>query len=141
MKKGISGKTVKLKLRTSNFETFTRQISFMDPVQLSFEISEYATKLLEQEISEGMKFRLLGVGVSGFGPDQSYQAVKKLTKLKKYDHVVFHFFADNDLGDLLRNRTFIGGEFRNMGYCFPQKNILDRFLIIRVIKFLTIIFI
>tara|TARA_Y100001970_G_scaffold273192_1_gene371031 strand:- start:4401 stop:5495 length:1095 start_codon:yes stop_codon:yes gene_type:complete len=67
MKKGISGKTVKLKLRTSNFETFTRQISFMDPVQLSFEISEYATKLLEQEISEGMKFRLLGVGVSGFG--------------------------------------------------------------------------
>ena len=57
MKKGISGKTVKLKLRTSNFETFTRQISFMDPVQLSFEISEYATKLLEQEISEGMKFR------------------------------------------------------------------------------------
>ena len=30
-------------------------------------ISEYATKLLEQEISEGMKFRLLGVGVSGFG--------------------------------------------------------------------------
>tara|TARA_Y100001970_G_scaffold248183_1_gene317525 strand:- start:433 stop:1635 length:1203 start_codon:yes stop_codon:yes gene_type:complete len=73
-------------------------------------------------------------GVSGFGPDQSYQAVKKLTKLKKYDHVVFHFFADNDLGDLLRNRTFIRGEFRNMGYCFPQKNILDRFLIIRAFR-------
>ena len=67
MKKGISGKTVKLKLRTSDFSTFTRQISFSDPVQLSSEISEYATRLLEYEITEGIKFRLLGVGVSGFG--------------------------------------------------------------------------
>ena len=67
MKKGISGKTVKLKLRTSDFNTFTRQISFSDPVHLASEISEYATRLLEYEISEDIKFRLLGVGVSGFG--------------------------------------------------------------------------
>ena len=67
MKKGISGKTVKLKLRTSDFHTFTRQISFADPVQLASEISEYATRLLEYEIDEDIKFRLLGVGVSGFG--------------------------------------------------------------------------
>jgi len=67
MKKGISGKTVKLKLRTSDFHTFTRQVSFVDPVQLASEISEYATRLLEYEIDEDIKFRLLGVGVSGFG--------------------------------------------------------------------------
>ncbi|MFL2756172.1 MAG: DNA polymerase IV [Dehalococcoidia bacterium] len=67
MKKGISGKTVKLKLRTSDFSTFTRQVSFLDPVQLASEISEYATRLLEYEIDEDIKFRLLGVGVSGFG--------------------------------------------------------------------------
>ena len=45
-------------------------------------------------------------GVTGFGPDQSYLKASEILKSKRADLVVFHLFADNDFGDLLRNRIF-----------------------------------
>ena len=66
MANGMSGKTVKLKLRSSDFLTFTRQKSFTEAIHLSSEVAEIALDLLKRELTVGEKFRLVGVGVSGF---------------------------------------------------------------------------
>ena len=65
-RRGMKGKTVKLKLRDSDFETYTRQVTLTESIQLSSEISEAALELLKVELSGASKFRLVGVGISGF---------------------------------------------------------------------------
>ncbi|MCH7959084.1 MAG: SGNH/GDSL hydrolase family protein [Candidatus Hydrogenedentes bacterium] len=49
---------------------------------------------------------VINAGVIGFGPDQSLIRFEKEADLYKPDLVVFHIFADNDFGDLIRNRLF-----------------------------------
>jgi SGNH hydrolase-like domain, acetyltransferase AlgX len=49
---------------------------------------------------------VLDLGVPGFGPDQSANRFKALGPAAKAQAVVFHFFADNDFGDLLRNNLY-----------------------------------
>ena len=73
-------------------------------------------------------------GVSGFGPDQSLFAIAELTKDITYDYVVFHIFADNDLGDLIRNNNFVDDRLINSGYCFPEKPALERFVTFQSIR-------
>jgi len=63
---GLSGHTVKLKLRLSDFTTFTRQVTLPAPVASPDEIAVAARSLLTPEIQPGRRFRLVGVGVSGF---------------------------------------------------------------------------
>ncbi len=63
---GIGGHTVKLKLRLSDFTTFTRQVTLPAPVISPDEIAVAARSLLTPEIQPGRHFRLVGVGVSGF---------------------------------------------------------------------------
>ena len=65
-RRSLWGRTVKVKLRLTDFTTFTRQITLPDPVQASDEIAEVAGALVAAEIGPGKTFRLLGVGVSGF---------------------------------------------------------------------------
>ncbi len=73
----LQGRTVKLKLRLSDFTTFTRQITLPQTVRTSDEIVEAASGLMDAEIGGGRVFRLIGVGVSGFGipqdPDSTIQ--------------------------------------------------------------------
>ena len=45
-------------------------------------------------------------GVVGMGPDQSLLRLKREVYELEPDVVVFHVFADNDFGDLIRNRLF-----------------------------------
>jgi DNA polymerase-4 len=59
--------TIKLKLRWSDFTTFTRQLTLLQPTNDGEEIARVAGQLLDQEWSRGQYVRLLGVGVSGFG--------------------------------------------------------------------------
>jgi len=66
MRRGLKGKTVKLKLRDSDFKTYTRQVTSTESMQLSSEIAESALKLLNLELLGDSKFRLVGVGISGF---------------------------------------------------------------------------
>ena len=66
MRRGMKGKTVKLKLRDSDSETYTRQVTLTESIQLSSEISQAALELLKVELSGASKFRLVGVGISGF---------------------------------------------------------------------------
>jgi succinate dehydrogenase flavin-adding protein (antitoxin of CptAB toxin-antitoxin module) len=48
----------------------------------------------------------VNAGIIGFGPDQSLIRFKKEADRYKPDLVIFHIFADNDFGDILRNRLF-----------------------------------
>lgn len=65
-RRDLHGRTVKLKLRLSDFTTFTRQTTVAEPVSSSIEIATAATTLLRAELQPGILFRLVGVGVSGF---------------------------------------------------------------------------
>ena len=73
-RKGLRGRTVKLKLRLSDFTTFTRQKTLPERVESSAEIAGAAIVLLEAELSERRQFRLVGVGVSGFDDAPSEHA-------------------------------------------------------------------
>lgn len=52
------------------------------------------------------EIEVINAGVIGFGPDQSLIRFEKEAELYEPDLVVFHIFADNDFGDLIRNRLF-----------------------------------
>ena len=64
----LQGRTVKLKLRLSDFTTFTRQRSLTQPEDSADVIAAISSSLLERELHSGRQFRLIGVGVSGFDP-------------------------------------------------------------------------
>ena len=65
-RKDLRGRTVKLKLRLSDFTTFTRQKTVPLPVQSSDDLANAASDLLRAELHSDRTFRLAGVGVSGF---------------------------------------------------------------------------
>ena len=60
----LAGVTVTLKLKTADFQIRTRARSLSHPTQLAATIFAAAHDLLERE-TDGTKFRLIGVGVSG----------------------------------------------------------------------------
>jgi len=49
---------------------------------------------------------VINAGVVGFGPDQSLIRLKKDAAIYNPDLIIFHIFADNDFGDIIRNRLF-----------------------------------
>ena len=64
---GSRGKTVTLKLRLSDFTTFTRSSTLPAPTGDPETVREVAQRLLEKEMADrGGYFRLLGVGISNF---------------------------------------------------------------------------
>ena len=65
-KSNLKGKTVRLKLRLSDFKTFARQSTLNLPTDDRKVIHNTAMMLFVREYIEGNKYRLLGVGVSNF---------------------------------------------------------------------------
>jgi DNA polymerase-4 len=65
-KSGLSGTTVHIKLRWSDFTTLTRQVTLRQPIDLDSEIYAAALQLFEKNWPDGKPVRLIGVGVSGF---------------------------------------------------------------------------
>jgi len=59
----LSGRTVALKVRFSDFQTITRSVTLPEPTDSDLELADHATELLER-IDPGAGVRLLGVGVS-----------------------------------------------------------------------------
>lgn len=81
-RKGLTGRTVTVKMRLSDFTTFTRQTTLSESTNDNAAILATAWTLLEREMTPGRAFRLLGVGVSGFaeaaepdGEDAALEAV------------------------------------------------------------------
>jgi DNA polymerase-4 len=60
----LAGSTVTLKLKTADFRLRTRAQSFAHPTQLAAKIFAAGRDLLSRE-TDGTRFRLLGIGVSG----------------------------------------------------------------------------
>jgi DNA polymerase-4 len=65
-KNGLMFKTISLKLRLSDFTTFTRQHTLTYITEDTGIIFQISMDLLEKEMKPGLEFRLLGIGVSGF---------------------------------------------------------------------------
>jgi DNA polymerase-4 len=63
-----SASTVKLKLRWSDFTTFTRQSTLKEPTDQAKEIEAMALKLLRAHWKNGRLVRLIGVGASKLAP-------------------------------------------------------------------------
>ncbi len=72
-RRDLWGRTVKVKLRLSDFTTFTRQVTLPEVVQASDEIAEAAGVLVRNETGPGRTFRLVGVGVAGFEDSRERQ--------------------------------------------------------------------
>jgi DNA polymerase-4 len=62
---GVVGVVVTLKLRTSDFKLITRRISLHAPTQLAQEVFRTARPLLAKEAGGRLRYRLIGVGLSG----------------------------------------------------------------------------
>jgi DNA polymerase-4 len=62
---------VTLKLKTSDFRPVTRRISLHAPTQLAQEVFRTARLLLAKEAGGRVKYRLIGVGLSGLSPYHS----------------------------------------------------------------------
>lgn len=63
----LAGRTVVLKLKTTDFRLRTRSTSLDSPTQLADRIFRTAQAALKRE-ADGTRFRLLGVGLSNLGP-------------------------------------------------------------------------
>jgi len=77
-KKGLSGKTVRIKIRWPDFETHTRQITLPQPTNQDSVIFHSAVQLFEQIWKTEKKVRLIGVGVS--------QICTEFQQLSLFDH-------------------------------------------------------
>lgn len=64
----LTGVTIKLKLRWSDFTTLTRQTTLDHPTDRADEIARIAEHLLAEHHPPGRAVRLIGVAVSGLGP-------------------------------------------------------------------------
>lgn len=60
---GVEGRVVTLKLKTHDFKTLTRRASLTEPTQLAQAIFRVSKLMLARETT-GMRYRLLGVGIS-----------------------------------------------------------------------------
>ena len=85
----LGGKTVKLKIRWSDFTTLTRQKTLPTISDNDTEIFDAALSLLRNLRPSGKPVRLIGVGVSGLGPplrqlslwDQNIEESRELQKV------------------------------------------------------------
>ncbi|MFP4322042.1 MAG: DNA polymerase IV [Anaerolineales bacterium] len=73
--KGLTGTTVKIKLRWSDFTTFTRQTTLPQPTDRDADILRAALRLLHDHRPPGRYVRLIGVGISNLAPpsDEPHQ--------------------------------------------------------------------
>ena len=65
--------------------------------------------LLQKNLNQN-DLEVINAGIVGYGPDQNFLRLKKEFPIYKPNAIVFTIFADNDYGDLVRNRLF---DFKN----------------------------
>jgi DNA polymerase IV len=83
---GWTARTVTLKLRYSDFETLTRQLSLASPTQSDIEVRDAAKALFDRAWS-GAPVRLLGVGVNSLDESTQLDLFAK-TKIGKIDYAL-----------------------------------------------------
>ncbi len=65
VEQGLRARTVQIKLRLSDFNTYTRRHTLSRATDETADIERVAQSLLDEQLSPARTFRLLGVGVSG----------------------------------------------------------------------------
>jgi len=102
-KRGLRGRTVKLKLRYSDFETLTRQVTMSSPTDLEQVIFDQAAKLLDTAWNRSRQVRLIGVGVTKLEAEQRQLSLfegagdgrtEKLRRLTKYVDQIREKYGD-----------------------------------------------
>jgi lysophospholipase L1-like esterase len=63
-------------------------------------------RMLERDLSSHAPTEVVNAGVIGYGPDQAFLRMQAEVSRLKPQVVVLAIFADNDMGDLVRNRLF-----------------------------------
>jgi SGNH hydrolase-like domain, acetyltransferase AlgX len=71
-------------------------------------LAETFTERLEERLGRaaGRRVEAVNAGTNGYGPDQALRRFQDETKRLHPSGVVFAVFADNDFGDLVRNRLY-----------------------------------
>lgn len=91
-KKKLKAKTVNLRIRLADFQTFTRSKSTLHHQNSSVEIRKIALNLLKQFNFQGQKVRLIGLGVSNFnvgpGEQMSFLNTQNEVKDQRIDQVI-----------------------------------------------------
>ncbi len=72
-RRGLLGRTVRVKLRLADFTTFTRQDTLDVPTDDPAVIRDVAARLLDAELAPDREFRLIGVGVTNFRLPQQHE--------------------------------------------------------------------
>lgn len=100
-----AGKTITLKLKTSNFKTLTRSHSLDQPTQLAETLYRDVLLQLEKIVDGQLKFRLIGVGISSFGkvedadiPDLLDAKTDKIKDVEKAIDAVRAKFGSTSIG-------------------------------------------
>src|SRR5262245_17750536 len=70
VRKGLAGRSITLKLKTSDFRILTRSRSLAHPTQQAAVIFERIGPLIDKE-ADGRTYRLIGVGIGDLGPAES----------------------------------------------------------------------
>jgi len=74
-RQGLAGRTVRIKVRTDDFTTWTRALTLPRPTDLTEVIVRAARRLFRERVDLGVKgVRLLGVGLSGLEPSGAGQS-------------------------------------------------------------------
>ena len=68
----LRARTVQIKLRLSDFTTFTRQRTLLAPTDDGDLVESVALELLNEQVGGGRRFRLVGVGVSNLAPLETF---------------------------------------------------------------------
>ncbi len=68
----LRARTVQIKLRLSDFTTFTRQRTLLAPTDDGDVVETVALELLGEQVGGGRRFRLVGVGVSNLAPPETF---------------------------------------------------------------------
>ena len=76
--------------------------------------------VLEQQLrNAGVNMQVINAGMTGSGPDQSLLRMQDDFDRVQPDIVIIHIFADNDYGDIIKNRLFklnVKGELIKSGF-------------------------
>lgn len=85
---GLHARTVQLKLRYSDFSTFTRAHTFAAPTQLDIDLVEQSRALLRANWDGRRQIRLLGVQTSGFEKDEGQLDLMDGGRAERWRHAL-----------------------------------------------------
>ena len=89
----VSGRTVTLKLKRSDFQILTRRHTLPDPTQLTDRIYRHAKMMFDHAAQMG-PFRLIGVGISDLGPESNADQNNFFKERTRMRYFVFHLEAN-----------------------------------------------